>query len=409
MPSKLVILGTLVVTGPFLLSGLALTGEAPASPGASVVPEDQSRRIEDLEARIKALETGKAPAPVEGEKKADSWTERVKFMADLRLRFENVEEDDKRDRERGRFRARVGFTAEVNEEVDFRFRLTTCNDGTPTSCDQTFGGADSKKPIWVDCAHVDYHPKIVPGLNLIAGKMEMPLFAPGKNEMLWDGNLTPEGLAVKYALGDGAIRPFAAAGGFWIEERENGPDSALFGLQGGVKIPLPGKDTCLTVGVGYIDFTHLENQPTLWKAARGYGNTLDGTDCYRYDFNELEVFAELGFSAMDIPVTVFGDFVRNLEAGDEDTGFAAGLRVGRLAKPGDLAFRYDYRLVEKDATVGLYSERGTDRRGHEVGIEVQALKNVQVATTFCVDEVGIADDGDEHDYRRLRLQAVFKF
>ena len=371
-------------------------------------PGDLQKQLDELKAKVDALEAKKGPPEAAKEKK-DLWTERLKFSADLRLRFENVEEDGKRDRERGRFRARVGFAAAVNEETDFRFRLTTCNDGSPVSCYQTFGSAQTKKPVWVDQAYIDYHPQVVPGLNLLGGKMEMPFFVPGKNEMIWDANLTPEGAAVKYALPEGRIRPFAVIGGFWIEERENDRDSGLFGGQGGVKVLLPVEGAYLTVGGGYFDFANLKGLPTLWKAASGCGNTLDGASHYLYDFDEVEAFAELGFRVLGLPVTIFGDFVKNLDADAEDQGLAAGLCLGQLAKPGDLAFRYDYREVEKDAVVGLYSERGTDRRGHEFGLEVQAMRNVQAGVVFCMDEVGIADGGDEHDYRRLRLQVTFKF
>jgi len=397
----------LVVGWVLLIGGWAVAAEpAPTPEDLKKALDEQSKKIDELKARLDAL--AKEPKPP-ATQKPGSWTERISFFGDLRLRFEDVDEDSKRDRERGRMRARVGFTAVVNDEVDFRFRLTTCHDGAPVSCYETFGEADSKKPIWVDQAFLDYHPAAVPGLNVLGGKMEMPFFVPGKNEMIWDANLTPEGAAVKYQTKLGAVEPFAAAGGFWVEERSAGPDSALFGVQAGVKVPLGREDFYLLGGAGYFDFANLKGRATLWDPPAAHGNTLDAADNYRYDFDEVEVFAEFGFKIFQVPVVVFGDLVRNPEAGAEDNGWAAGLCLGRLKQPGDLAFRYDYREVEKDAVVGLYSERGADRRGHEVGLEVQAMKNVVAGVVFCMDEVGIADADDEHDYRRLRLQLTVKF
>lgn len=400
----------ILVVGWVMLVGGAVVA---AEPAPAPTPEDlkkaldeQAKRIDELKTKLDAM--AKEPKAPAAENKPGLWTDRISFFGDFRLRLEDVDEDSKRDRERGRMRARVGFKAVLNEETDFQFRLTTSHDGAPASCDETYGEADSKKPIWVDLAYVDYHPAAVPGLNLLGGKMEMPFLSPGKNEMIWDANLTPEGAAVKYQTKVGKVEPFAAAGGFWIEERSDGPDSALFGIQGGVKVPLGG-DFYVLGGAGYFDFGNLKGRATLWDPPAGHGNTLDAADNYRYDFNELEAFAEFGFKVLSVPAVVFGDFVKNPAAGAEDQGWAAGLCLGRLKEPGNLAFRYEYREVEKDAVVGLYSERGTDRCGHTFGLEVQAMRNVVAALIFCMDEVGIADGEDEHDYRRVRLQVTVKF
>ena len=50
--------------------------------------------------------------------------------------------------------------------------------------------------MWIDLAYFDWHPERVEGLNVIGGKMENPFYAPGKTELLWDGDLRPEGVAL---------------------------------------------------------------------------------------------------------------------------------------------------------------------------------------------------------------------
>jgi len=95
-----------------------------------------------------------------------------------------------------------------------------------------------------------YTPKRFDGLSVLAGKMGMPFYTVGGNQLLWDSDVNPEGIAVKYttALSD-TLSLFANGGGMWVEERGSDVDTSLWGLQGGLTHSFENKSK-LTGGGG---------------------------------------------------------------------------------------------------------------------------------------------------------------
>jgi len=69
-----------------------------------------------------------ADAAAAANESGDHWSDRVSVNADFRLQWEGIYEDGRDDRERGRFRVRLGFKAEVNEDVRLIVRLATGGD-----------------------------------------------------------------------------------------------------------------------------------------------------------------------------------------------------------------------------------------------------------------------------------------
>ena len=314
-------------------------------------------KINQLEARQKLKEKSltekidqvAAAKPAE-EKKADTipdalkWASKLKWHGDARYRYEYIDDDatDSEDRHRHRIRARLGLTAEINDEWDLGFRIATGQgevSGDPVSTNQTFDEAFSKKPIWLDQAFVGYHPQWFEGLNVIAGKMENPFYKPGKNQLIWDGDLTPEGAALTYG------HPFndktginLTAGGFWVNEESSGGDTSLWGFQAYLKHQID-KPTYVLGGAGWYDYGNIQGEESLadeWDDAGDefFGNTSAAGDVYASDYDLLELFAEFGTEIGKLPVAVYGDYVQNTAADDEDTGWLIGVQLNKAKDPG---------------------------------------------------------------------------
>ncbi len=402
-----------------LASSGALAGET----------SDLQRQIDELKAKVENLQAKKDSSSAPAAEKKSSWTDKVTLFGDFRYRHEAISEPHREtarpDRERERIRARLGLKARVNDEVDLTFRIATGNTTDPVSTNQTLGGNFTKKAVVLDQAFFDYHPDAlreagVP-THLLGGKMPTPFIAPGGSDLLWDGDLTPEGGALKLAprLGD-AAELLVNLGGFVVNEvhdpasTENNEDPGLFGAQAALKLKFDEKGTTYAmVGAGYFNYTHAEGKTTFGGA---FGNTLDGT-LYEYGYREQEGFVEVGFPVLDVPVTLYGDYVRNLDAGDEDTGYLVGVNVGRAREQWDWSVGYNYRALEKDAVLGAFTDSdsgggGTDHKGHKFGAQLMVLKNVTVGATCFIDKVNISDDDatDRNaDYHRLQLDVMFKF
>ncbi|HOX05801.1 MAG TPA: putative porin, partial [Planctomycetota bacterium] len=385
----------LVMAGVLLAGSFALAGESP----------DLQKQLDELKAKVDALEKQRASAPAAGEPapaaKKSLWDEYgLKLSGDLRLRGDYCHrpywEPDKADRERLRFRARLQLDAKANDEVDLRFRIATDettesdNGADPTSNNQTMTNSFSKKGIYWDLAMFDYHPKAIEGLRLTGGKIEQPFIAVGKNELIWNASLTPEGGALRYASKFGDVEIIATAAGYWIQERNSATaDNADSGMVGG---QLAGKynfskDVYVLAGGGYFDYLNARNYAVFdyTGGTEGFGNTVSPDGEYVNDYNIAEVFGELGFACplTGLPVSLFGDVVRNTATDDDAKAFLVGARVGKLVNPWDWSVSYDFRRVEKDAVIGAFCDSmayggGTNGKSHKVGAELQLMKNLSV-------------------------------
>jgi hypothetical protein len=407
---------------------------------------DLKKQLTEMQARLEQLEKQQKQVIVEEVNKAVEkkqitaatpeklkWLENVKLYGDLRYRYEGIDSEsggiDKPGRHRNRIRARLGLDAKVTDEIDLGFRLATSEpkedakgveNGDPVSTNQSLDNGFSKKPIWIDLAFVKWHPKDT-GFNVIGGKMETPFYRVGSNQLIFDSDLTPEGGAVQYKIPlAGGNELFANAGGFWVNENvlngstETTVDQSMFGFQGGLKHTFENK-TYLMGGASYYNYGNLKDQPTIFDAKKGFGNTVftnaAGNTFYVNDFDIVEGFAEYGFNIAETPAAVYGDYVKNIAADtSQDTGWLIGAKYGKCKDPGSWELGYDYRDIEADAVAGIFSDSdfiggGTDGKGHRFGGVYQLTKNVQAGLTYFLNKKGDNDD----DYRRLQADLMFKF
>jgi hypothetical protein len=126
------------------------------------------------------------------------------------------------------------------------------------------------------------------------------------------------------------------------------------------------------------------------------------------------MFAEFGTQIGKLPVAVFGDYVVNAVAvdEDEDTGWLVGATINRAKDPGSWQFDYDYREVELDAVLGQFNDSdfiggGTGGKGHRFSFTYMLAKNVATTATYFMDEFD--ERADDADYDRLQLDVALKF
>jgi hypothetical protein len=349
------------------------------------------------------------------------WASKLSWYGDFRYRYEYIDDDSAEQvRHRNRIRARLGLDAKVGDEWNVGFRLATgegSSGGDPVSTNQTLDGSFSKKPIWLDLAYFNYHPAWIEGFNAIAGKMVNPFYTVGKNQLIWDSDLTPEGGALTYAHSfNDKTRINLAAGGFWVNEETTGGDTSLWGLQGFVKHQID-KPTYVLLGASWYDYGNIQGEECLaneWKGTNDFfGNTAAPGNLYASDYDLVELFGELGTAIGKLPVAACGDWVKNTVAGTgEDTGWLIGGSINKVKDPGSWQFDYDYREIKADAVVAQFNDSdfvggGTAGKGHRFSFTYQLTKNVSPALTYFASQYwGRKDDAD---YGRLQADVVVKF
>jgi hypothetical protein len=380
-----------------------------------------AERIDTVEKKTVEIEKRE----VQGLPTSASWVERIKWSGDFRYRHEHIDEETtgsvrwKDGRTRHRIRARLMLEAVLNDEWDVAFRIAS-GSADPTSTNQSLDSSFSSKEIWLDLAYFDYHPQSVAGLNIYGGKMKMPFYKAGKNQLIFDGDLNPEGIAavLERKISDSdTVR--LTAGGFWINEMSgDGGDTSMWGAQALVKHAIGNPDTIIA-GVSYYDFGNIQgraNLPSLWGSSSSFlGNTGTAGTGYASDFDVLEAFGEYSTKIGGTPVSFYGSWVQNTAATtNEDTGWILGTKYNKCSDPGTWEASYNYRDLEADAVVGALSDSdfiggGTNGKGHTFGAKYQVNKNVQAALTYFLNEDRAVASGRSMDYHRLQADLLFKF
>jgi hypothetical protein len=361
-------------------------------------------RLDELELRDQATVPATAVTVAAPTVSSSSWPDRVRLSGDLRYRHETINDDASTERHRQRIRARIGIAAEIGDDLTVGVTLATGADN-PISANQTLDTGFSRKSIGVDRAFFDW--SINETLSIRGGKMANPMFRPGGHHLIYDGDLNPEGLAMRY---DGG-RFFANFAGFWVEERGAGDDSILRAAQAGYRGQLT-TGAGFTAGVSLYDYSNLQGQSPFFDGM-GHGNRLDTNGNYLNDFELVELFAEASFELGGEPLRLFADYVANNGVDDLDEGFAIGLNYRSATDPGSWEIGWAYQDLEADAVVASFTDSdfaggGTDGRGHIFRGSYIFRERWNLGLTYFLNERGEAA-GNPRDYKRLQADVSFRY
>jgi hypothetical protein len=346
------------------------------------------------------------------------WYDDMKVKGDVRYRFEHIDEEGKTSQQRDRVRARVGVFPRLGPNVDAGIQVATGEDKgnkeSPTSSNATLTDGFSGKGIFLDLAYFDWHT--LTGLGLQGGKIKNPFITV--SDYVWDGDVNPEGLAVKYATGD-EIQFLANGGYLWVYERkEDSDDAKMLGAQAALKLKT-GDESHLLAGVSSYRHQNLEGYgPIDWSDEKKfYGNTsaktVSGTTTnvlYATEYSLVEGFAEAQFD-VGLPLVFHAACTVNTDADADDTAYTAGVLLGKAGDPKTFEVGYNYRRVEKDSALGAFTDSdswggGTDGRGHKLIGRYQLAKNWQFGVAYFLNDKKIEDSVD---YKRLQVDLVAKF
>jgi len=387
------------------------------------VVDRREAEIDYLKSQTKELREEGAVASNEISKvKGADWATKLKGRGDFRYRHEGIESErvvsgqaeDAADRTRHRIRARLGFDYAVTDTVKGTLLFATGGDD-PRSSNQTLGGTGTRKSIGVDMAYVDW--KFMNGANVVLGKQPYPFVRPGQS-MFFDGDFNPEGGAVKFDRG----MFFGSGYGWWLTEQFNSNpagennDSNLFGAQVGMKFPLLGGETVLAAH--YFDCGACQDNSPLY-ANNGNGNTTytipgSTTNLLRYDYEIMQLSAQMGATLFDRPFTLWADYAQNMASDVEyDTAYGVGVVLGKASNAKTWEAGIAYQSIDKDALFAQiidsdFGDGRTDSEGWFLRGGYAPVRNVTINATYFINTLN-KDVGVELDYNRLQLDLNYKF
>lgn len=335
---------------------------------------------------------------------------RIRLSGDLRLRgeafwYDEDAVDDRSNRYRGRYRARIAADADVNDWMTAHVRLAS-GQGDNRSANTSFGrpGPDfDSDPIYIDRASLAMRPPehwLPPATTAVleGGKQPNPfLWKAARDSMLWDNDITPEGVALR-GRGEVAkgLHVFANAGYFVIDENSGtDTDPELLGAQLGAEwadAPLAAGLRASWYGFRSLDHAFLERGEDGTGGVTNSAGNLPGLFAGdSLDVGELGGY--VGWHGIEgWPLTLFGYVSNNFsaersplapDAGDESLAWLVGFEVGDKEHVASLGAAYIH--LEANAFPSQYVDSNlVDGETNREGLAFQGMRQILPNADFIV-------------------------
>jgi len=338
--------------------------------------------------------------------------ERISWFGDMRLRYEMVDRasdnstandaDGHLDTDRPRIRFRFGARAHVYEDLDFVFRLSTGGDDASTSGNTTLDGTFGNEAISLNLAYGSW--EFMDGLTVQGGKVKNPFM---KSEVVWDGDVNPEGLSETYQKKYGDTTLQFVAGQYIVEETDrnttvDSDDVVLLALQ--AQLHQKTKAGKFKFAVAWYDYNHLTDPGSAITKQLGSGDgqrnsQVTGTNVNTTSMQIFDFMADWSSPLGSKHGSLFYEYAVNTDADapagnntiaqDLDTAWQLGFKFGdkKVRKTGQWQTKALYRLVQQDAvfyalTDSDFHQGGTNAKGIELEAKYAIRKGMQLGYTF---------------------------
>lgn len=389
----------LMLVVPALLNTVVCAAESSEVAELRSQLEAVTQRLDEIEKEQK--EEASSPPPQKA-----TWADKLTFKGDVRVRYENRQLDSNTKNSRMRFRARVGVYTDVADQVFGGIRVASGSSDEATSANQTFDNWAFQKNAWIDLAYLGYAPTRLEGFEVIAGKIKRPWI--DVDTLIWDHDVNPEGLSLKYTVPVGRINLFTHLGQFIMVEQTS-DDVQMTSGQLAASMDLSDQAALRVGGTAFV-WNNIRGAETPGSPDRDYGNgnstTTVGSDhFYATGFEVGQLFSDLTLKTKLADIIFYGEYMKNFDAVDEqDTAWLAG--VG--AKRGKFACSYSFRDVQNNATVAYFMDSdfaGSQiSRGHRINAKYNLTKHFYFGLNYAIANTYLDDDDNT-----LLLDAVLKF
>jgi hypothetical protein len=387
------------------------------------------------------------------------WVSSFKINGDFRGRYDGIFVDNPAfvERDRFRYRARIGFTAVMQDNFEVGLRLGSGdldsapanNSGfNPLTQNQTLQNNASKKGILIDLAYGKWTAVKTPDwlISTTIGKMENPYVF---SDMIFDPDYTPEGAAFQLSHSFGEHNTVKVnSGAFVLDELANTTqDPFMYGTQARLdSVWSPKFSTSL--GGAYLAIVNPNQLINTAVPNVNVGNTRNGAGALVYNYTPFIADASatwtLGSFPMypgAFPIKFGGDYIKNPGApsSSDNDGWSAGVTFGKAGKKDCWELAYTYRWLGANAwweevvddDFGAYYASaplnggtgagyfgGTNTKGHIVKLSYSPTDSLTLSAKFFLTELintgatalsaPIPADV-RSDTTRLQVDAMWKF
>ena len=353
-------------------------------------------------------------------------SDNLRMYGDFRFRGENdwnsrrSDGSYRDDRFRLRYRLRFGFNYKLNEQIAFGGRLRSGNTQNPQSPHITLGERLPDDGVSIDKAFLKVNTK-----NWWAwmGKNNFPFWK--QNEMYWDDDVIPEGIAFggRILLTESiTLKPIT--GYFTLHDPAQNLSLDPSMLAGQLTLNIENRESELTLSSGYFNLTKISDL-----GFQEVNHTLD--------YGMLISSAMVNFK-YKTPITLGVDYITNLTDYSNDslvtfsghknqkTGFVGSIQLGSLSDKNKWLLAYYYSYIQKYSVVpflaqddyvrwdygNIAASRSSNFKGHEVRLAYAFEKGFNVvARAYFVDGIlkRKPNDADIETSHRIRLDLNLNF
>lgn len=371
--------------------------------------------LSPLEAQIILDETKADVAKqiAQGENSAlPDWIQKTHLKGDFRLRYQyERREHDTEGRERGRIRYRLGVISNPLSKLEVGAGLAS-GGSDARSTNETFDDVFSTPDIRLDYAYAQY--QLTDDMKIIGGKFPMKNYLWTPTDLLWDGDINPEGGSLNYSRQLSKNLDLFANGGVWYLDHKDQVDETdpfMTYLQTGLKF---GNDTIdSTIAGTFYSFDGIKGSTRY----TGKYNTADSNGGYKYDYDSGSVGMEVGYTKLveETPyrIALFGEYVSNPDAEEQNNGWTSGIKFGhkKVSAPGSWQAQYLYAYLGKDAWFESFPdsdryEGSTNVKSHEAILNYAVKKNLTLGLDYYYSDLIKGTENAEHV---IQADMVIKF
>jgi hypothetical protein len=342
---------------------------------------------------------------------------RFTLGGDFRFRFQHTTPPSATANESDIYRIRMRLKGKfhMSKDLDINFRLVTGGKGAGaaennTSANQTLDNTFAFKEVVFDQAYFAWAPSFGSiSTNLVGGKMPNPFH---RSELVWDSDVTPEGLSETFTYKIGKTKLQGVFGQFILEQSNGvGQGVELFAFQGVITQKTPiGK---FKFSGAYYDYNDAESSSTI----------LDFDNTTGVEVKLANFIGEWSEKVYGHKVKVFAEYVENTGdfkglAAELNKGWQVGAKLGKSGKKlGDWDLKAIYRVSQRDAVFAGLDDSdfaggdntpgsGSGQRGWEVGGGIGLAKGVKLGVTYFAND---SERGPSAISKTLQTDLKFKF
>jgi hypothetical protein len=390
------------------------------------------------------------------------WVTNVKFSGDFRGRFEenNAENSFYIDRNRFRYRVRLGLTASLVDNFEIGFRVASGNPqfnpggtlvgGSPITANQDLNSLESRKFLWIDAAYAKWTPVKNDAWTVtgIIGKMDNPF---SLSNMIWDYDIDPEGAALQVAYNINAQHKLRANGAFFVLDELNQGVGAVPSIGAshdpyvaGAQVVWEAKwGSKLETSLGLAGFG-IQSRDSLSSKVQPFynsGSTRNAaTGTLKYNFDPVIGTASATYKLDHFPlyngafpVKLTGEYIENPGAPSNNRGYRAGLTLGKAGHKRLWEISYRYQRLEADAWFDALTDDdngafyatgnpqlvgtgkangwfgGTNVKGHQVIATYSFTDYLNFTFTYYLNDLIIGAPGQKDGAGHFMADLMWKF